>query len=71
MQQGKISNFESLSKEDMTKHAGKWIAVVDGKVVISSDSFKKVNSFTKEKYPNKKALFGKLPDSQYCVFSVN
>lgn len=27
MQQEIISNFESLTEEDCTKHAGKWIAV--------------------------------------------
>ncbi len=64
-----ISNFESLSEENMEKFVGKWIAVLDNKIILSEDSFKKLYSKLQEKYPNKKPLIGKVPDKNPIVFS--
>lgn len=58
-----ISNFESLNEEDISKYAGEWIAVVDSKIVVHSNSFKEVYSYAKNNFPKKRPLIGKLPDS--------
>ena len=65
-----ISNFESLSEEDISKYAGQWIAVIDGKIVFNSKSFKKLYSFLKENHPNKKPLIGKLPEAIPTILST-
>ncbi len=64
------SNFESLDEEVFTIYAGKWIAVIDGNVICSGNSFKEVNEFVMKNCPKKKALFGKLPQNAYSVFSL-
>ena len=58
-------NFDSLSDEEFSMYAGKWIAVIDGKVVISGNSFKEVYSKVKEKYKGKRPLVGKVPVANY------
>lgn len=63
-------NFESLSEQDMLKYAGKWIAIVESKLVISGNSFKEVYNYVKENLPNKKPLIGKLPEAVPSVFSI-
>ena len=66
-----IDNFESLTEEVMTKYAGQWIAVVNGKVIANGSSFKEVHKKAKEKYLNEKPLFGKLPDARLSVLSID
>ena len=65
-----ISNFESLSEDDISKYAGEWIAIVNNGIVVHSKSFKEVYEFIKKNYPNEKPLIGKLPESNFVVFSV-
>ena len=64
-----MSNFESLSEEDASKYAGKWIAVIDRRVVIYGNSFKEVYNEVKKQFPNKRPLIGKFPESVPIVFS--
>jgi hypothetical protein len=64
-----IDNFESLSEEDSTKYAGKWIAMVDGKVVCIGDSFKQVYTESKINYPKSRPLIGRLPEANPIVLS--
>ncbi|MEK6873965.1 MAG: DUF5678 domain-containing protein [Nanoarchaeota archaeon] len=66
-----IDNFESLTEEVMTKYAGQWIAVVNGKVIANGKSFKEIYNKAKAKYPNEKPLFGKLPDARLSVLSID
>ena len=56
-----ISNFESLSEDDLTKYAGKWIAIIEGDVVAHSDFFEEVYQTVKADFPKKRPLIGKLP----------
>ncbi|MEK6894899.1 MAG: DUF5678 domain-containing protein [Nanoarchaeota archaeon] len=64
-----ISNFEALDKEDLTKFAGKWIAVVDNKVVVSGESFKEIYTYVKTNYPRQRPLIGKLPEPTPIVLN--
>ena len=66
-----ISNFESLSGEEISKYAGEWIAVLDNKIVIHNKSFKEVHEFIKKNYPNERPLIGKLPEAIPTVFSID
>jgi len=66
-----ISNFESLSEKDLLKYAGKWIAIIDGKVVESDESFKELYKSVKEKYVGKRPLFGKVPELSPTVLSID
>ena len=69
---GKInSNFENLSEEDLVKHAGEWIAVLDGKIVISDKSFKTLNLLLKEKgIDHADVLMGKAPELNPVVCTM-
>ena len=70
MKMQQIDNFESLSGEIMTEYAGKWIAVVNGKVVAYGKSFKEVYKSAKDNFPLSKPLFGRVPDKVPIVFSI-
>jgi len=66
-----ISNFESLSEEDISRYSGEWIAVIDSKVVFHSSSFKELYTFIKANYPNERPLIGKLPEAIPSVLNIN
>ena len=65
-----ISDFDSLSEEKFTEYAGKWIAVIEGKIIVHGSSFKEVYEIVSKKYPEKKPLIGKLPEAGLTVLSV-
>lgn len=50
-----------LSMHDLGRYVGKWIAVVDGKVVSTADSGKEVLKESKEKFPEGTPLILKVP----------
>jgi len=62
-----ILNFESLSEEIMSEYAGKWVAIIDQKVVVSGISFKEV--YAKKEYTNEKPLVCKLPEASFTILS--
>ena len=66
-----ISNFESLSKEDISKYAGQWIAIIDNKVVAHNKSFNEMYIFVQQNYPKKKPLISKLPEAVPVVLSID
>lgn len=66
-----ISNFESLSEEDISKYAGQWIAVIDNKIMAHSKLFKEVYEYVKSKYPKERPLIGKLPEDIPVVLSID
>jgi hypothetical protein len=65
-----ISNFESLSEEEISKYAGEWIAIIDNKIVIHSKSLKEVYEFVKKNFPGKRPLIGKLPEAIPIILSI-
>lgn len=65
-----ISNFESLSEEDISKYAGEWIAVINNKIVSHGESLKEVYESAKKEYPQERPLIGKLPDNIPVILSV-
>jgi len=56
------SEFEYLlSMHDLGKYVGKWIAVVDGKIVSTADSGKEVLKESRDKCPERAPLILKVP----------
>ena len=51
----------------MSEYAGKWIAIVDGKVVASGDRADVVYNEAKKKYPNKVIAIDKVPTDNILV----
>ncbi len=71
MQKHLISNFESLTEDDLNKFSGQWVAVVNGRIIVNKPSFKEVHELIKKKNPKQRVLFGKIPDSVPVVLSIN
>lgn len=65
-----ISNFEALSEKDFSRHAGEWVAVLNGKIVTHSKNFKEVYEFVKKNFPQERPLIGKLPENIPVVLSI-
>ncbi len=51
------ANFDFYANADLTKYAGKWIAIVDRQIVAAGDTFKEVFNKAKKEYPGKRPLF--------------
>lgn len=66
-----ISNFESLSEKDMKNYSGKWVVIIGGGIVLSGDSFKEIYKIAKEKFKDKRPLFGKIPELTPTVLSID
>jgi hypothetical protein len=50
-----------LSMPDLGKYVGKWIVIVDNKIVSTGTVGKKVFAEAKQKYPDSKPLLMKVP----------
>lgn len=56
------SNYEWFMEKDLHMHAGKWLAIIDKKIVASGKDVNNVIDEAKKKYPNKKPLITKVKD---------
>jgi len=56
------SNYEWFLKNDFKNYSGKWLAIIDKKVVVSGDNAKEVIQKTKTDFPNRKPLITKVRD---------
>ncbi len=63
----KDKNYEFYINADLSEYAGKWIAIVDGKVVASGDRADEVMKEAEEKYPNKEITLAKVPTDDILV----
>ena len=66
----KDKNYEFYINADLSEYAGKWIAIVDGKVVASGDRADEVIDKVREEYPNKKFLISKVPEPGMLILGV-
>jgi len=57
------SDYEYLIKSDLSKYAGKWVAICDSKVVASSKHIQDLVKATKLKCGTKKAVITKISNS--------
>ena len=51
----------------LSEYAGKWIAVMDGKVVTSGDRADEVYDEAKRKYPDKEVMLAKVPTADTLI----
>mgnify|MGYP000660350989 CR=1 FL=1 len=63
----KDKNYEFYLNADLSEYAGKWIAIVDGKVVASGDRADEVMEEAEKKYPNKEITLAKVPTDDILV----
>ncbi len=66
----KDKNYEFYINADLSEYAGKWIAIVDGKVVASGDRADEVINEVRRKYPHKRFLISKVPEPGLLVLEV-
>ena len=66
----KDKNYEFYINADLSEYAGKWIAIVDGKVVASGDRADEVIDKVRREYPNKKFLISKVPEPGMLILGV-
>ena len=60
-------NFERLPKTFSDNLEGKWVAVLDGEVISSDESFARLFATIKEKGADKKVLFHKVPKKEIII----
>lgn len=63
-------NYEWYVRTDLRKYAGKWVAIVDQKLVASGENAKKVYEEAKEKYPRKKPSLAKVPTPDTLILII-
>lgn len=56
------SDYEWYVKTNLSEFSGKWIAIIDKKIVSSNSDAKKLVEEIKEKYPKSKPLIAKVPN---------
>jgi len=56
------ANYEWFLKKDLKDYAGKWLAIIDKKVVASGKDVNQIINKVKKEYPNKKPLITKVKD---------
>lgn len=57
-----MSDYDFFVKADLSHLAGKWVAVLDNKVIASGTNFKEVAELVDRKYPTKKPLLTRIPE---------
>lgn len=55
---------------DFSKYSGKYITIVDKKIVASGDDIKKIVGETKKKFPNKKIELMKVSKPETLVLII-
>jgi hypothetical protein len=56
-----------FSKADLSEYVGKYIAIVDNKVITSGDNAKEVWKTAKEKYPDRTPSLAKVPKEELLI----
>jgi hypothetical protein len=62
-------NYEFYINSDLNEYAGKWIAIIDEKIVVIGDRADDVIREVKEKCPDTKFLLSKVPEPGLLVLS--
>ena len=56
------SNYEWFLKKDLKEYSGKWLAIIDQRVVTSGANVEEVIRKTNQKYPKRKPFITKVKD---------
>ena len=65
-----LKDFESYSKADLSKYSGKWVVVVNQKIVASGKDSKKLLEKVEKKYPKQTPMLAKVPKKILQVLSI-
>jgi hypothetical protein len=60
-------NYQFYLNSDLSEYSGKWIAMVDGKVVASGERADEVYKNAKKKHPKKKIAIDMVPSSDILI----
>lgn len=60
-------NYEWYIRTNTQRYAGKWIAIIDQKIVASGDDAEKVYRSAAARYPEKKPSIAKVPSREVLV----
>lgn len=58
-------NYNFYLSLDLEEYAGRWIAILDNKVIAMGNSFKEVFGKASELYPGKRPLFDRVSESTH------
>ena len=61
------NDYEWYVKADLSNYKGKYVVIIDKKVVASGDNAKMVLDFVDAKYPNKRRLLAKVPRDEILI----
>lgn len=61
-------DIEWFSRADLSKYKGKYVAILDKKVIAHGNNAKKVWEEAKKKYPKKKSYLAKIPSDETLSF---
>tara|TARA_Y100000310_G_C20122453_1_gene552080 strand:+ start:98 stop:295 length:198 start_codon:yes stop_codon:yes gene_type:complete len=54
------ANYEWFLDKDLTQYQGKWVAIIDKKIIAFEKDVSKLINKVKKEYPNKKPLITKI-----------
>jgi len=66
-----MKNHEAFLNADLSEMAGKWVAIIDGKVVESGDNLKVLLENAEKNSPGKKPLVAKAPTKRILILSAH
>ena len=53
-------NYEWYLSQDFSKYSGKWLAIIDQKIIASGKNVEKLINKVKDKYPNNRPFITKI-----------
>lgn len=60
-------NFDFFISEDMHSFSGKWVAIINKKVVASGENLKEMLKEVNEKYPKQEPLIVRAPTEKLLI----
>ncbi len=60
-------NYEFYINTDLSEYAGKWVALVDGKIVAVGDRADEVGKEAESKHPDKEIAIVKVPTGDTLI----
>lgn len=62
-----IDNHNTFLETDLSEFKGKWIAIIDKKIVANDKDLSRVLETVKKEYPGKKPLIAKAPSEKPLI----
>lgn len=62
-----MENFDFFREQDLREFAGKWVIIVNKKIVDSGDNLKQLMENTKNKYPNDEPFVVRAPTGRALI----